>query len=82
MMRVQLILGGAALQRCRNCIVLTAAVQFAEKLRLLHEREGHEFTRAIKSMKICRALAPEVCFSPRSTSFSTASLAAELEVQK
>jgi hypothetical protein len=26
------------------------------------EREGHEFTRAVRSLRMCRALAPEVSF--------------------
>jgi hypothetical protein len=28
------------------------------------EREGHDFSRAVKSCKVCSALAPEVSFVP------------------
>ena len=45
------------------------ALQFAEKLRFLNEWEGHEFTRAVKSLKVClRFSARGVLFAARRVS--------------
>jgi len=41
---------------CRSEAINTWALQAAEKLRLLHEREGHDFSRATKSLKNVSAL--------------------------
>jgi len=46
-------LGDAAFQRRDQLHFSIAALQFAEKLKVLNRREGHEFTRAVKSWKVC-----------------------------
>jgi hypothetical protein len=41
---LHVILGGAALQGCDNCIILSSALAAAETLKAHHEREAHGFT--------------------------------------
>ena len=53
------------------------ALQFAEKLRFLNEWEGHEFTRAVKSLKVCLRFSARGVLSAPSISFSANCLAPE-----
>ncbi len=53
--------------------------QVAETLKVLHEREGHEFARALTSLKICSRFSAGGEISLPTAGFSANSLAAEVK---